>query len=297
MDLSIIIVNFNTGQFLKKCLVSIYKSLEKSKLSFDVTVVDNDSTDESVKTVKNKFPQVQLIENQKNLGFSKANNQGIKIARGEYILFLNPDTIVPKETLPLMVKFMKENRDIGIATCRVELPSGKLDDACHRGFPTPWNAFCHFLGLGKLFPKSNYFNGYHLGYQNIDKTHEINACAGAFLLIRRQVGEGVGWFDEDYFWYGEDLDLCFRVKKAGWKIMFVPQVKIIHYKGIASGIKENSFLVSKASQETKILATKARFDVMRIFYHKHYQDKYSRLIRWLVLGVIEIKRRAALLQI
>ena len=302
MDLSIIIVNFNTKDLLKNCLNSIFKSLEKSKLSFEVIVVDNGSEENiqylisNIKTTHQNI-KIKLIENKKNLGFAKASNQGIKIAKGKYILLLNPDTIIPKETLSFMISFMEKNKKTGIATCRVELPSGELDDACHRGFPTPWNALCHFSGLGKFFPKSKFFNGYHLGYQNMDKIHEIDACVGAFLLVRRQAGEEVNWLDEDFFWYGEDLDFCFRVKKSGWKIMFVPSVKITHYKGAASGIKENSFSISKASKKTQVLATKARFDVMKIFYNKHYKKKYSKFIQWLVLTAVEIKRRMALLRI
>ena len=288
MKLSIIIVNFNTKDLLKNCLDSIFKGLKKSVVSFEVLVVDNASTDESVEMVKNRFPKIKLIKNKENLGFSKANNKGVKIAKGECILLLNPDTIIPKETLPFMVDFMDKNKDVGIATCRVELPSGELDDACHRGFPTPWNAFCHFLGLGRLFPQSKFFNGYHLGYQNMDEIHEVDACVGAFLLIRRRAGEEVGWLDEDYFWYGEDLDFCFRIKKGGWKIIFVPKVKIIHYKGAASGIKNHSQFISTADKKTRKLAQKARFEAMRLFYQKHYQNKYPPFIRWLILSGINI---------
>ena len=311
MDLSIIIVNFNTKDFLKECLKSIFEALKSSKLSFEVIVVDNNSTDKSVEFInqltdsrangfKNKKVKelrnslmnnslinnkltIKLIENRTNLGFAKANNQGVKTSKGEYTLLLNPDTIVPKETLPFMVDFMDKNKDVGTATCRVELPSGELDDACHRGFPTPWNAFCHFLGLGRLFPQSKFFNGYHLGYQNMDEIHEVDACVGAFLLIRRRVGEEVGWLDEDYFWYGEDLDFCFRIKKAGWKIAFVPNVKIIHYKGISSGIKEHTQALSTADERGQKLAQKSRFEAMRVFYQKHYKDKYPLIIRKLVM--------------
>lgn len=306
VDLSIIIVNFNTKDFLRECLFSIDKSLQKSKLRFEVIIVDNGSSDGSVGIIKKSIEEhshkflgltLRLIENQTNLGFSRANNQGIKVAKGKYILLLNADTLVPKETLPFMVDFMEKNKEVGVATCRVELLSGELDDACHRGFPTPWNALCHFLGLGRLFPQSNFFNGYHLGYQNLNKIHEIDACVGAFFMMRRKAGEEVNWLDEDYFWYGEDLDFCFRVKKRGWDIIFVPDVKIIHHKGMASGIKKNSSSISKAGRKTRILATNSRFDVMKIFYNKHYQTKYSRLLRWLVFGAIETKRKIALLRI
>ena len=302
MDLSIVIVSFNTKELLKNCLESIFKSLEKSNLSSEIIVVDNGSKENikyQILNIKNAYQnsKIKLIENKENLGFSRASNQGIKTSKGKYILLLNPDTVIPKETLPFMIDFMEKNKKTGIATCRVELLSGELDDACHRGFPTPWNALCHFSGLGKIFSKSKFFNGYHLGYQDMNKVHEIDAGVGAFLLVRQKTGNEVGWLDEDFFWYGEDLDFCFRVKKAGWKVMFVPDVKIIHYKGVASGIKKNSLSISKASKETKILATNARFNVMKTFYNKHYQKKYSKFIQWLVLTAVEIKRRIALLRI
>ena len=305
MDLSIIIVNYNTKELLKKCLFSIVTKQQGNKvtkqqssnITMEIIIVDNGS-EEKIKNqisklkIKYQNSKIKLIENKENLGFSKANNQAIQQAQGEYILLLNPDTIVPRDTLPLMIKFMEKNKDIGIATCRVELPSGELDDACHRGLPTPWNAFCYFSGLAKIFPKSKFFNGYHLGYQEMDKIHEIDACVGAFMLIRRQAGEEVGWFDEDYFWYGEDLDFCFRIKKVSWKVMFIPQVKITHYKGAASGIKNQSKLITTASEKTQKMAQKARFEAMKIFYEKHYRNKYPVWVKWLVMRGIRLVQLA-----
>lgn len=296
MILSIIIVNFNTWRFLEKCIESIYKNT--SDLDFEIIVVDNASTEKFriAKRAPDLEFRIKLIRNKKNVGFARANNQGIKQAKGDYILLLNPDTLIPSKTLFRMIKFMEENPKAGIATCRVNLADGKLDDACHRGFPTPWNALCQFSGLSNIFPKSSLFNGYHLGYCDLDKTHEIDACAGAFMLMRREAGKQVKWLDEDYFWYGEDLDFCYRVKKEGWKIMFVPNVQITHYKGVSGGIKNHSQHITTAARETRLIATRARFDVMRIFYEKHYKDKYPRWLTWLVLGGIKIKEYISLLK-
>lgn len=285
MKLSIIIVNFNTAHFLNKCIESIYKYTVN--LDFEIIVVDNASKEEL--SIENYKSRIKLIKNKKNVGFATANNQGIKIAKGEYILLLNPDTLITNNIFKELVEFMENNPNVGVATCKVVLESGELDDACHRGFPTPWNAFCQFSGLAKIFPRSKLLDGYHLGFCDLDKIHEIDACVGAFMMIKRQAGEQVKWLDEDYFWYGEDLDFCFRVKHAGWKIMFIPKLQIIHYKGVSGGIKNHSAHLTTAGNETKLIATKARFEVMRIFYEKHYKDKYPSWLTSLVITAINIK--------
>ncbi len=296
MKLSIVIVNFNTGKFLGNCIDSVVKNTKE--LDFEIIVVDNASTDKPVEKLRteNLELRTKIIENKKNVGFAAANNQGIKQARSDYILLLNPDTLICDNVLPKMIDFMEQNREAAIASCKVILKNGELDDACHRGFPTPWNAFCQFSGLSTIFSKSKLLNGYHLGYSDLDKTHEIDACAGAFMLIRRKAGEEVSWLDEDYFWYGEDLDFCFRVKKAGWKIMFIPQYSVTHFKGVSSGIKNHSQHLSSADKKTKLLATRARFDVMRIFYEKHYKNIYPVWLTWLVLKGIDIKEYISLLR-
>jgi hypothetical protein len=200
-----------------------------------------------------------------------------------------------------VIGFMEKHPQAGAASCYLRLFNGEIDEACHRGFPTPWRAFCYFSGLAKIFPRSRFFSGYTLGYlRDSPKPHEIDSCSGSFLLVRRKVGEQVGWWDEDYFWYGEDLDFCFRIKKAGWKIYFIPQVKIIHYRGVTSGIKKHSQGLSKASKKTRLRAALASTEAMRIFYRKHYSLKYPSFFRrmiFLAIGVLEkyrvwsVKRR------
>ncbi len=294
IDLSIIIVSYNTSEFLKKCLLSIRNCQTEVKL--EVIVVDNASSDRTAEMVKKEFSEVLFIQNSENLGFSKANNIGVKKSHGKYILFLNPDTEIRTNTLKTIVDFLEKHQKAGAATAKVELPSGKLDDACHRGFPTPWNAFCHLSGLSRIFPRSRLFSGYSLGWMDLSTIHEIDACAGAFMMVRLKAGEEIKWWDEDFFWYGEDLDFCFRLKKNGWKVYFVPTVSVLHYKGVSGGIKKVSRDISTASIETKRVATKARFEAMMIFYNKHYKNKYSPFLTWFVLQAIQIKRRFSLLK-
>jgi len=287
LDLSIIIVSYNTKDFLKGCLTSILSSIE-GKLSYEIIVVDNASTDGSVESIK--YKNIKIIANKDNVGFSKANNQGIKISQSsKYILFLNPDTVMQDQTIEKMIKFMDANKDAGAATCKLVTLNGKIDDASHRGFPTPWNSFSHFSGLAKLFPKSKLFSGYNLGWMDLEKTHEIDALAGAFMLVRRKAGEEAKWWDEDYFFYGEDIDFCYELKQKGWKIYYVPTVFVTHYKGVSGGIKSVSKEITTASDATKKRAAKWRFAAMRIFYNKHYKQKYPWLVTKLVNVGISIK--------
>jgi len=287
IDLSIIIVSYNTSDFLKGCLGSI-KATSKG-FTYEIIVVDNASSDNSLEMLKMEFPEVILIKNQENIGFSKANNMGVGKSKGRYVLFLNPDTVVYKESLLDMIKFMDRHKEAGAATCKLLMQDGILDDASHRGFPNPWNSFSYFLGLSKLFPKSKLFGGYNLGFLDLSNTHEIDACAGAFIIVRRLAGEQIEWWDEDYFFYGEDLEFCFRLKEIGWKIYFVPSVSALHYKGVSGGIKENSKKITTASVETKKRSTDWRFNAMKIFYRKHYQNKYPFILNRLIILGINLK--------
>lgn len=296
MELSIIIVSYNTRALLKDCLLSLKKNIVK-RIEYEVIVVDNASSDGSSTMVEKEFVNVLLIKNEQNLGYAKGNNNGVKKAKGRYILFLNADTIVYPKTIETMIDFMDTYQDVGAATCKVMLSNGELDDASHRGFPTPWNSFCHFSGLAKLLPKSRLFAGYNMGYANFSVPHEIDSCSGAFMFVRREAGEQVRWWDEDFFWYGDDLDFCYRLKEKGWKILFFPLVKVLHYKGVSGGIKAISKHLTSATKETKIRATNARFAAMRLFYSKHYEHKYPKLVGRLVTLGVNIKRFFALRRI
>lgn len=296
IDLSIVVLSFNTKELLRECLVSIRKNVPPD-LHSEVIVVDNASADGSEKMVREEFKDAILIANKENLGYTRGNNEGIQKAKGRYILFLNADTYVYAKTLETMVAFMDEHKDAGAATCRVELLNGKLDDSCHRGFPTPWRAFCHFSGLSKLISNSKLFNGYHLGWKELDKINEIDSCSGAFMIVRRSAGEEMRWWDEDFFWYGDDLDFCYRLNEKGWKVYFVSTVKILHYKGVSGGIKSISQHLTRATRETRLRVTRARFEAMKIFYQKHYIGKYPKLVTWLIMQGINVKLRLALLSL
>lgn len=291
-DVSVIIVTFNSEDTIGDCINAVEKTVKKH--SFEIIISDNSENSETEKIVSEFLNKnVSYLHNKENLGFSKGNNIAVKKAKGKYILFLNPDTVVYEKTIDGMLDFMKKNIDCGASTCFVELPNGKLDDSSHRGFPTPWRSFAHFSGLSKMFKKSRIFGGYNLSYLDITKTHEIDSLAGSFMLVPSEIGEKLGWWDEDFFFYGEDLDFCFRIKKAGYKIYFVPEFRALHYKGISSGIKNVSKDITKATIETKKWATHHRFNAMEIFYNKHYKKIYPKIITALVLSGIKLKRKMA----
>ena len=285
-DLSVIILNFNVKDLLLKCLQSIFKN-KKAADKWQVIVVDNASKDGSVEAVKERWkiatgpsdPRndeiIELVENKENLGFSAGNNVGVKKAKAPVILFLNPDTVIVDDAIQKTYKYLMSNPDIGAVTSKVELPNGQLDYSCHRGFPTPWNAFAYFSGLSKIFPHSPLFAGYTATYLDIKTTHEIDCLTGAFLMVRKIAGDAISWWDEDYFWNGEDIEFCYCLKEKGWKIYFYPEVKIIHYKG-------------SSSTKSRLLAVTHGTSAMRIFYKKHFYQKYPPIFRDLVLVGIKM---------
>lgn len=294
-DLCIVIVSHNTEALLDECL----RSLETggARPGTDIVVVDNASTDGTRTMVAERHPAVRHTANERNLGFAAANNRGLAGTSGRYALFLNPDTVVPVGTLDAMVEFMDSHPDAGASTCFVALPDGTLDDAAHRGFPTPWNALCHFSGLSRLRPRSRLFGGYNQGWKDMDVPHQIDALCGCFMLVRRAAGEPVGWWDEEYTFYGDDLDFCWRLRRAGWAVYFVPQVSILHYKGTSAGIRPESRARTTASLETRLWATRHRFEAMRIFYRKHLMSRYPRVVSAVVLTGIGLMEWAASLAI
>lgn len=267
MDLSIIIVNYNTRQLTLDCLQSVYRS--QGSYTYEAIVIDNASTDDSVSRIQAEYPQAQLISNDDNVGFSRANNQGIRIAKGRYILLLNSDTIVEPLTLNTMITFMDTHPDCGASGCKVVLPDGSLDKACRRGFPTPSASFYYAFGIAKLFPTKPRFNQYQLGYLSPDETYPIDCLVGAFMMVRREAIDQVGMLDEEFFMYGEDIDWCYRIKKADWQIYYVAETKITHYKGASSRRKP-----------FKIIYEFHR--AMHLFHRKHYRQKYSILTNGLV---------------
>lgn len=284
MKLSIIIINYNTPDHIKRCLQSIKQV--KDNIKKEVIVIDNASIDQSVRMIKSQFPWVKLIRSDKNLGFAGGNNLGLKQAQGKYILLLNSDTRVLKNTFKAMIDYMDQNPEVGVSTCRVELTSGKLDPACHRGFPTPWNAFTYFSGLEKLFPRFKPFAGYHQGWKDLNIIHEIDCPVGAFFLTRKKIIDKVGLLDERFFIYAEDIDWAFRIQKAGHKIMYVPATKIIHYKKASGRKKTQKGKVTQDVHKIRRTTSYYFFETMKQFYNKHYKNKYPFIVRWLVLSGI-----------
>ncbi len=296
MDLSIIILNYNSSDYLKKCLESINKS-DFGKYSYEIIVVDNNSSDNSIELSKSlKILNTKYLLLNTNKGFAHGNNQGLTVTNpnSKYVLFLNPDTVVKKYTLKKMIDFFNQNKNVDAATCKIDLVlTKKMQPECHRGFPTPWRSFCYFSHISKLFPKSKLFSGYFLGHLDLNTTHQIEACVGAFLMVKRTVGKTIGWWNEKYFFYGEDLDFCYQLKQKGFRLYFYPHTKIFHFQGISSGIINKSKHLSLASRKTKIMVAKASTQAMRIFYQQNLFPKYNILTRFLVMqgiNVLEFKR-------
>lgn len=229
MKLSVIIVNYNVKYFLEQCLHSVQRAIKD--VEAEVIVVDNHSADGSCAMVREKFPWVQLIANQENVGFSRANNQAIHRATGEYILLLNPDTVVQEDTFVKCIEFMDQHPDAGALGVKMIDGKGRFLPESKRALPTPWVAFYKIFGLSRLFPKSQTFGRYHLTYLNPDQIHEVEVLSGAYMFIRRKVLNQIGLLDETFFMYGEDIDLSYRIIKAGYKNYYFPHTSIIHYKG------------------------------------------------------------------
>ncbi|HYG14428.1 MAG TPA: glycosyltransferase family 2 protein, partial [Bacteroidia bacterium] len=261
MKLSVIIVNYNVKAFLEQALLSVQKAAQKT--TAEVFVVDNDSVDGSVEMVQEKFPWVKLIANKKNVGFSAANNQGIKESTGEYVLLLNPDTVVEESTFEKLVRFMDGNPDAGGLGVRMIDGKGKFLPESKRGLPTPAVAFYKMSGLAKLFPTSKVFGRYHLKYIDEFETSEVEVLAGAFMVIRKTVLDKIGLLDETFFMYGEDIDLSYRITQAGYKNYYFPDTTIIHYKG-------------ESTKKTSVNYVFVFYRAMVIFAQKHYKDGNAR---------------------
>ena len=287
-ELSIIIVNYNTEGLLDDCLASIYKA-DKPKGGLEVVVVDNGSVDGSVKMVEKKYPQVNLVKSKKNLGFAKGNNVGVEAADGRYVLFLNSDTVIKRYSLVKPLKYLKNHPKAGAITIKLFLKDGSTDLDNHRGFPTPWVSFCKLFGLAALFPKSTFFNGYYMGLKNLNRVHSIPVAAGSYLMMPMRLFKQIGSWDEQYFFYGEDIDLCYRINQAGYKIIYYPKVSTLHLRGASSGLRKESRSIAVSSKENRIKVAKASTEAWKIFYRKFYQDKYPKILTWLVLAGISLK--------
>ncbi|OIP97864.1 glycosyl transferase family 2 [candidate division WWE3 bacterium CG09_land_8_20_14_0_10_39_24] len=290
-QLTVVIVTFNVKELTRNCL----NSLKNLTIPAKIIVSDNGSSDGTVEMVKKEFPNVLLLDNKYNLGFAKGNNRARKYCKGKYVLILNPDTVVEKGTIEECVKYIKRDEKLGALTCKIELWSGGLDKDSRRSFPTPWVALTHFSFLDRVFPKSKLFARYWYGFISKDEIHEIDVPQGAFFLVKKEVMDKIGWYDEDYFLDGEDIDIAYRIKQLDYKIIYYPKVKIIHYKGASKGKKVSGFQ-NTISPQTRKQAISSGMDSMKIFYKKHFLKKYPWLVSKLVFSGIGIIKTIRLLK-
>lgn len=267
MKLSVVIVNYNVKYFLEQCLHSVVKA--SAGIDCEVFVVDNNSVDGSVPMVREKFPDVKVIDNTENLGFSRANNQAIRKSAGEYVLLLNPDTIVEDDTFKKIVTFMDAHPKAGGLGVKMVDGKGNFLPESKRGLPKPDVAFYKIFGLSKLFPKSKTFGQYHLSYLDEDEVNEVDILSGAFMLLRREALDKTGLLDETYFMYGEDIDLSYRILKAGYKNYYFPETRIIHYKG-------------ESTKKSSINYVLVFYNAMVIFAKRHFSQKNARLFSFLI---------------
>ncbi len=303
VDISVIIVNYNVREFLEQALRSLERAMPG--LSVEIFVVDNSSVDGSVEMLRTNFPGVKVIENRENVGFGRANNQAIRQAQGQYVFLLNPDTLVAEDTLHVLKAFMDAHPEAGAVGCKIVNPDGTFAWESRRAFPTPAVAFYRMSGLSRLFPRSPVFGRYNMTYLPIDQVAEVDALSGSCMFIRRaafyfshataerlqqggvdlckamkdrqvEEGDGAGLFDEAFFMYGEDIDLCYAIKQAGWKIYYTPDTQIIHYKG-------------ESTRRGELQYVKHFYGAMLTFARKHFEHRFSRLFIWLLQGGIFLR--------
>ncbi len=285
MKLSIIIVNYKTYALTKQTIDSIID--KEYTFRYEIVLVDNASGDGSVELLMQDFSKfieakvLRVIVNEENLGFAKANNIGMRKAKGQYILLLNSDTVVIGDALESCLEQIDRDSQMGALGCKVILGDGSLDHACKRGFPTPKASLYYILKLDKINPKR--FGQYDALHLSEDEVGEVDALMGAFMLMPKKVLDEVGLLDEDFFMYGEDIDLCYRIKEAGYKILYYPKARIIHYKGGSSKKKRHKVI-------------KDFHEAMWIFYKKHYINQYNDFVNVLVYIAIYFKYTLALLQ-
>jgi len=289
MDLSVIIVNYNVRHFLEQCLHSVRRGIERlneTGRQAEVFVVDNNSVDGSVGEIRRKFPEVQIIENRENVGFSKANNQAITRSSGRYVLLLNPDTVVEEDTFLKCMGFMDSHPEAGALGVKMINGKGVFLPESKRAFPTPEVSFYKMFGLTYLFPGSRRFGRYYLGNLDNDQIHTVDVLAGAFMFIRKETLEKTGYLDETFFMYGEDIDLSYRIVQSGYQNYYFPETTIIHYKG------ESTKKGSLNSKKGSLNFVKMFYQAMIIFAGKHFNTRKARTTR--VLINMAIYFRAAL---
>lgn len=288
IDLAIVIVNYNVCELLRSCLTSVYSS--QGDIKFEVCVVDNSSEDDSVKMVMEEFPQAKVIANEENVGYPTANNQGLRLLgvdaenngrRPRYCLLLNPDTEVPSDAFGFFIAYLDDNPEIAVVGPKLVMLDGELDLACRRAFPSPEISAYRMLGLSRLFPGSPRFARYNMTYLPEDQIAEVDSVVGAFMMVRVEAVDQVGLMDERFWMYGEDLDWAKRMKDVGWKVVYNPDVTVLHVK--------------RASSRFSKRAQVEFYRAMLIFYYKHYSSSTSRPLHWLILLAIAVKGRRSII--
>lgn len=273
VDLSIIMINYNAKAMTVQAITSILNS--NTHISFEIIVVDNSS--DSAQEYNNSIDGVIVIKHVQNKGFGNACNIGVKHSCGKYILFLNNDTLMNEDTLDICLEYLKQHPQVGVLGVKTLLKNGTLDHACKRGFPTPRSSLYYFCKLDRMFPESKKYGAYRLTYLSEDSVSEVDSVAGSFLMMPRHVFERVRGYDEIFFMYGEDLDLCYRVKELGLKVVYYGKASITHLKGQSGLHTESETVISYF------------YNAMILFYNKHYLHKYNRFITLLVLSGIKLK--------
>ncbi|MDX1614405.1 MAG: glycosyltransferase family 2 protein [Candidatus Promineifilaceae bacterium] len=288
-DLAVVIVNYNVRDLLRRCLTSVFAT--EGEVRLRVCVVDNASEDGSVEMVRAEFPDALVIANRENVGYPSANNQGLRAlglidpdpaSRPRYALLLNPDTEVPANAFATLINHLDENPDIGVIGPKLVMPDGQLDLACRRSFPTPEIAFYRMTGLSRLFPGSRRFGRYNMTFLDEDETAEVDSVVGAFMMVRERAIARVGLLDERFWMYGEDLDWAKRIKAAGWRVVYYPEVQVLHVKRASS----------RQSKRAKVEFYRA----MLIFYYKHYRNETVWPLHWLIVTGIALRGGRPLLE-
>lgn len=280
-DLSICIPTLKAKTLLRDCLQSI--SANTHKIAFEIIVVDNNSQDGTVEMLGAEFPDVQLIVNDHNAGFTRPTNQALEISQGRYVFLLNNDTVILSGALDRLVEFADAHSDVGICSPKVLNRDGTLQKQCRRSFATPWDLFCYFSGLSSLFPKSSLFARYLVTYRGEDETHAVDAVSGSCMLIRREVLDQIGLLDERFFAYQEDADFCFRAKRAGWQVYYYPQAQIIHYAS-QGGSRINPYRSIYEWHKSYFL-----------YYRKNLASRYFFLFNWFYYMVMVLKLASAIM--
>jgi GT2 family glycosyltransferase len=274
MQLSVIIVNYNVKHFLEQCLCSVQKAI--AGMQAEIIVVDNCSADNSISYLQPKFPAVQFMANEENSGFAKGCNMGLKKAKGRFILFLNPDTLVPEDCFQKCISFLESHADAGALGIKMLDGRGKFLKESKRSFPSPMTSLYKLFGLSKLFPRSKVLSKYHLGYLDENENHEVDVLAGAFMMVKKEVLEKVGSFDEIFFMYGEDVDLSYRIQKAGYKNYYFTESSIIHFKG-------------ESTRKGSMNYVRMFYNAMSIFVRKHYSGRRAGVFNFLIHIAIWIR--------